>query len=89
MNYIRPDNGQGIRIYEDGVLTDSEVTKSGGTYSAGDGREVVGRPYTYQASFYASVDVDESFYASVDVDELLFFNQKLSDQQIMDIRNLA
>ena len=78
LNYIGPDNGQGIRIYEDGVLTGSEVTKSGGTYSAGDGRVVVGRPY---------VDLNVQ-HGWVNVDELLFFNQSLNDQQVWGIKNI-
>ena len=82
MNYIGPNNGQGIRIYLDGVQAGSDDTRSDGTFSSrsgGDGRVVVGALYTYKAVFYASVDVDE----------LLFFNQKLSDKQIMDIKNSA
>ena len=78
MNYIGPDNGQGIRVYKDGVQTASEVTKTGGTYSAGDSRVVVGRPY---------VDLNVQ-HGWVDVDELLFFNQFLNDQQVWGIKNI-
>ena len=78
LNYIGPDNRQGIRIYEDGALTGSDVTKSDGTYSAGDGRVFVGRIY---------VDRD-AHYGGVNVDELLFFNQSLNDQRVWGIKNI-
>ena len=76
LNYIRPNNG--IRIYHDGDEKGSDDTKSGGTNPPGDGRVVVGRFYT---------DLDTS-YGGVDVDELLFFNEMLSVQKIMNIRNI-
>ena len=78
LNYVGPDDGQGIRIYQDGVQIGSDDTKSSATLTFGDGRVVVGRMYT---------DGDEG-YAGVDVDELLFFDEKLSDQEIMDIKNM-
>ena len=55
----------------------SDTTKSGGPYSAGDGRIVVGRCYTD----------DNGEYASVQVDELIFFNQPLSTVEIQAIYN--
>ena len=78
LNYIGPNNGQGIRIYEDGVQTASEDTKSGRTYSAGDGKVVVGRVY---------VDLNVQ-HGWINVDELLFFNQSLNDQQVWGIKNI-
>ena len=77
LNYIGPNNGQGIRIYHDGLQVGSDDTKTDVTFSPGDGCVCVG---TYD---------DVSVYASVDVDELLFFNEALSDQQIMNIKNMV
>ena len=78
LNYIGPDNGQGIRIYHDGVQTGSDNITSEETFLAGEDWVVVGRFYTKRNQEYATVDVDE----------LLFFNQELSDQEIMNIANL-
>ena len=77
MNYIGPEEAQGIRIYQDGVKTGSDVTREPGTWPPGDGRVVVGRPFS---------DFHDQ-YGSVDVDELLFFNEALNNQQILDIKN--
>ena len=77
LNFIGPDEGQGIRIYYNGEQTGNVVTKGARSYQSGDGRVVVGRLYT---------DVND-FYASVDVDELLFFNEALSDQNIRYLSN--
>ena len=79
INYIGPDHGQGVRIYLDGVRTERDDIGTAGSFSFGDGRIVVGRFYPYQTGYHTSVDVDE----------LLFFNQKLNDQQIMDIKHLG
>ena len=78
LNYIGPNNGQGIEIYHNGVQIRNDATKSGATRSSGDCKVVIGRLYA---------DTDD-WYGSVDVDELLFFNQKLTDQEIQDIRNM-
>ena len=42
LNYMGPGNGQGIRIYKDGVQIGSDVTVSAGTSSQRRGRVVVG-----------------------------------------------
>ena len=75
LNFIGPDDGQGIRIYLDGTQASSDVTKSNYNFSSGDGRVSVGR-------MYSGID---AFYADVDVDELFFFNAQLFNQQILDI----
>ena len=76
LNYIGSDYGQGVRIYfnggEDVVSLDTKQTAS---HPSGSGRVVVGR---------FSTEDD----ASLEVDELLFFNEKLSDQEIMDIKSM-
>ena len=77
LNYLGPDNEQGIRIYYNGTQVGSDSTRSAATYMPGDGRVVVGRFY---------VDYGDS-YANVDTDELLFFNEALTDPNIQDMSN--
>ena len=55
----------------------SDTTKDARSYSAGDGRIVLGRYYT---------DSDE-YYTSAMVDELVFFNQALSNDDINALYN--
>ena len=74
LNYIGPNNGQGTRIYIDGIQTASSNVISSYTFQPGAGRVVIGR-----------LSIDD--YASVDVDELLFFNETRSDQNIQDMSN--
>ena len=80
LNYIGPDNGQGIRIYHSGVLTMTEDTKTYFTPLSGHGRVAVGMDGDCGHGWV---------YAGVDMDELLFFNKMLSDQEIMDIKNMV
>ena len=72
-NYIGPQDGQGIRIYYDGIETGSDTTKDGDSEQVGEGRIVIGRLATDE-------DAD---YASVEVDELMFFNMKLTEPEIV------
>ena len=71
MNYIGPNDGEGVRIYYNGEVA-SKTTKTEGSYSAGDGKITVGRYYTNT----------DALYASFQVDELIFFNQILSNDNI-------
>ena len=43
LNYIGPNNGEGIMIFINGLLVKSDTTRAGGSYQAEDGRIVVGR----------------------------------------------
>ena len=72
VNYIGPNDGQGIRVYYDGTEVASVTTKYEVQYSAGDGRIIVGRCY---------ID-DDSQYASMQFDEMIFFNEALSTTDI-------
>ena len=72
LNYIGPNNGQGIRIYYDGVEVGSADTKKRKTSTGGNGRIAIGRLY---------YDLDD-VYDSVQVDELLFFNEALTEAEI-------
>ena len=79
VNYLGPEDGEGMRIYYDGTQAGSDAYKASTSVQLGNGRVVIGRRH---------VDGDYD-YAGVDVDELLFFNEKLTDQQIMDIKNMV
>ena len=79
LNYIRPNDGEGIRIYYNGQVVANDTTKNERPYSAGDGRIVVGRYYP---------DLDRN-YASVQVDELIYFNAALTSDEVQSICNSA
>ena len=72
VNYIGPSDGQGIRIYYDGVQAGSHNTKYAQTSQSGAGRVVLGRQ---------GIDWDAT-YGSFGIDELLFFNETLTDENI-------
>ena len=75
VNYIGPDDGQGIRVYFDGIEMKSDTEKHGGPFSAGDGRIVVGRINT---------QIDNR-YSTMQADELMFFNNILTTTDIREI----
>ena len=77
LNYIGPNNTDGIRVYYNGAEVANDTEKNVSPSSAGDGRIVLGRRYT---------DKDKD-YASVQVDELIFFNQALTNDQVELIYN--
>ena len=79
LNYIGPNNGQGIRIYNDGIQTGSDDTKSGGAHPPGEGRILVGRPFLHS----------DEFYASFTLDELIFFNRALTMEEIKALGNVV
>ena len=64
LNYIGSNDGGGIRVYYDGLEVANDTMKSAWSFSAGDGRVVVGKIYTNR---------DEG-YTSMQIDELIFFN---------------
>ena len=78
LNYLGPNNGEGISLYENGALVTDDKTITPTTLPEGDGRIVLGRRF---------IDKDDPT-ASVDLDEILFFNQFLSDSQITELANL-
>ena len=79
LNYIGPNNGEGITIYYNGVKVVSDKYKDTRSLTAGDGRIVVGRLYT---------DQDQD-YASVEVDELIYFDTALTSDDVQLIHNSA
>ena len=79
VNFIGPDNGEGIRVYHSGNNVASKDTIFPVSRTAGNGRITIGRRY---AGFFHK-------YASVEVDVLVFFNSFLSADQIQSLRWLA
>ena len=79
LNYLGPNNGEGIEIYYNGTEVKSDGVKQARSMSSGDGRIVVGRHYTDQ----------DWEYASVQVDELIYFNAALSSDHVQSIYNSA
>ena len=71
MNYMGPEDGQGIRIYRDGrgVAEDKEKTSSS-MAAPRDGMIVAGRLFTNTYNLYATFNLDE----------LLFFNSVLNEE---------
>ena len=81
LNYIGPNNGEGIKIYYDGQEVDSDTEKVVWHLPGEDGRIVVGRLQTYK-------DQNGS-YASVQVDELIYFNAALTNDDVQSIYSSA
>ena len=79
LNYIGPNNGEGIIGYFDGIEVKTDTSKYGGPFKVGDGRIVVGRRYTDR----------DAKYASVQVDELIYFNATLTSDNVQSIYNSA
>ena len=77
LNYIGPDNGEAIWMYIDGSDVGNYTSKSGGPFSAGDSRIVVGKTYTRLNGQHTSVQLDE----------LIFFNQTLTNTEVQSIYN--
>ena len=78
LNYIGPNNGQGVRMFIDGQEVASGTTQISRSGSVGDGRVVVGRTF-----------INHQLHSSVQVDELVFFNQALSLDQIRTLYSVV
>ena len=72
--YIRPSDGEGIKLYINGAEVVSGTTKTAWSQSAGKiSKIVVGKFYTYRNLSYLSVQIDE----------LTFFNNSLTAEEIL------
>ena len=74
LNLIGPNEGPGISIYQDGEHKGNDITSPSLSYNQGDGKIVIGRFYT---------GPDNPYYASVEVDQMLFFNEPLTEAEIL------
>ena len=63
LNYIGPNNGEGIELFRDGAEAVNSTTRTppSGYRSTPNGRLVVGRYTTNGASKYTSLQIDELF----------------------------
>ena len=77
LNYLGPNGG--IRVYSNGREKTNDLTKEAGSYSSGDPRVVLGRLFTELHRDYAGGDFDE----------LLFFNEILSQEQIIRLEDIV
>ena len=80
LNYIGPEEGQGMRVYYDGTLTGNITAKIFSTSPDGEERIFIGRFF---------LDIDRIGYGNIDLDELLFFNETVSEQEILAVKNLV
>ena len=62
LNYIGPNDGEGIRLFVNGEEEASRPTRNDRQYSVGDGRIVVGRVNTNRNMAYSSVELHELVY---------------------------
>ena len=74
VNFISPL--EGFKIYNDGIEVGSDIIHFEHSYGVGDGRILIGRSFS---------GVDGN-YASVEVDELLFFNEALTEPEIIQLK---
>ena len=78
LNFIGPSGGQGIQAFRDGVLINHYKVGLVDTQTAGEGRVVVGRKFV----------TSNRDYAHVEVDELIFFNQALLAEGVMELYSM-
>ena len=71
LNFIGPSDG--IKIYHERVKVITGASRTAGNCTQGDRRTVIGRRFS---------ELDER-YASVQMDELLFFNEALTEDEII------
>ena len=77
LNYIGPENGQGIQIYFNGEFANRGPNwkRNYGHITPSDRRVVVGKRYTCRNGYYQSFAIDE----------MLFFNEALNEEQIKSL----
>ena len=79
VSILGPSDGEGFRVYYDGVLKGSDSSRGGGTKSGNSGQLVLGRRL---------IDLN-SYYASVTVDELTLWNRSLTAAEITAIYRIV
>ena len=78
LNFIGPNGGEGIQAFKDGTQHAHHMWGLSDTQTDGDGRMIVGKKH-------ANVN---NYYAHVEVDELIFFNQALLEEDVMELYNI-
>ena len=79
MNFIGPNEGQGIRIYNNGKLIGNDTTKSNEVNSPSDGQIQLGRIDLHHTGTTSTLP----FYSAVEVDELLIYNRTVTEPEII------
>ena len=77
LNFIGPNGGEGIEAFKDGTRREFSRYGTSSTYTAGEGRVVIGRRYVSRSQDYAQVELDE----------LIFFNKARLYNEVMDLYN--
>ena len=70
LNFIGP--AEGFQVFKDGAHVPGLQTKRSYSRPSGAGRLVLGKQYPHK----------DGQYSSVDLDELIFFNRKLTEQEV-------
>ena len=81
VNYIGPGDTttRGIYVYYNGGLEGDDTSKGSASFTAGNGRVVVGR----------HLPNEDDEYAGVEVDELLLFNNNLNEDKCKLLRQIG
>ena len=74
LNFIR-EEGEKFQVFKDGALVSVHQSENIVGRSPEDGRLVLGRRYTH----------GDQDYATIDLDDLVFFNRKLTAQEVAQI----
>ena len=74
-----PSNGQGIRVYKDGIYENAGSQKASWSTGTPSGVLKIGRLF----------EGSDAKYSRAQVDELMFWNRQLSEDEIRTIKNTA
>ena len=80
LNFVGPNEGQEIRIYNDGKLIGNDTTKSNGSFARSNGGIQIGR---VDFRYINNPNETFPFYASVEVHELSIYNRTLTEPEII------
>ena len=80
LNFIGPNDTQGIRVYSDGVQAGYVTMKlrHSDTISQGEGQIVLGR-----IRITSNTGIERDHFTYVQMDELLFYNHVLTEDEII------
>ena len=79
VSIVGPSDGEGFRVYYNGVLEGSDSSRGGETGSGNSGQLVIGKRL---------VDLS-GYYASVTVDELTLWSRSLTAAEIVAIHEMV
>ena len=80
VNYLGPNDGEGIYVYQDGVQTgNNTIPRTTATIPSGYGGVILGK-------LVRTLDWQ---YRTVAMDDLLFFNESLREGQITQLKDMV